>query len=888
MIEDEQKTKVELSEQSNALPSRVSQLGQARDALRESEEKWRFLLKSSPDAILNLERDGTILFVNTVPGHTVEDTVGKTVYDLIPPEEHEKTRKAIEKVFQTGEAVSFETSVIGPDGNLLWYSTRLGPVKERDKVVSVAQISTDITKRKKVEEVLRESENKYRTLLENLPQKIFLKDRNSVYVSCNENYALDLHIKAEEIVGKTDYEFYPEELAEKYRADDKRIMQSGETRDIEERYIKDGQEMVVRTVKTPVKDERGNVIGVLGIFRDITERKKTAKAMQEWELRYHTLFESMPVAIGLTNKEGQILDWNDAVLQMTGYSDAEIRQVNLKDTYKNPEERASLLKQLQTDGLVRDLKVQLTRKDGRSYWASLTIVPFAFDGEDVLLTVAQDINERKTAEEKLRESEVRYRLLFEGTGTDNNVISVDGVYLMLNEKAAEHLGGKPEQFIGKSVYDTFPKDAADEYMKRFRRVAECGQTQTYEDLVELPMGNRWFLTNMWPVKDLDGNVTGIQLISHDITEHKKGEEEVRKLSTAVEQSIDGIAIGDLEPKLIYVNSAFARMHGYTPEDMVGMPITNLHNKEQMDDYKKLLNQLRTQGSGEGEIGHIRKDGTAFPTYASITLLKNSEGEPMGTLAVLRDITGTKLREEEFNIYSEKMARAEELASLGILSATVAHELTQPLTVIRLLIENALTKLEVTSSPETVTRRLKDSLTEVSNITSIVDRFRNYARRSSEKIVKEVELEAVAEKIVKLLNESARRAKIALCLNDMDKLPPVYSNEKDMEQLFFALTDNAIQAADGKKSRELIISGAVKNEHIELWFSDDCGGIAPENINKIFEPFFTTKPKGQGTGLGLCIVQSIVSRASGKIRVESKFGEGSTFFVTLPIKKSTWS
>jgi len=140
----------------------------------------------------------------------------------------------------------------------------------------------------------------------------------------------------------------------------------------------------------------------------------------------------------------------------------------------------------------------------------------------------------------------------------------------------------------------------------------------------------------------------------------------------------------------------------------------------------------------------------------------------------------------------------------------------------------------------------------------------------------------------LLNESARRARIALNLNGMDKLPPVYLNEKDMEQLFFALADNAIQAADGKKSRQLIISGAVKNEHLELCFSDNCDGIAPENINKIFEPFFTTKPKGQGTGLGLCIVQSIVSRAGGKIRVESKFGEGSTFFVTLPIKESTWS
>jgi signal transduction histidine kinase len=119
---------------------------------------------------------------------------------------------------------------------------------------------------------------------------------------------------------------------------------------------------------------------------------------------------------------------------------------------------------------------------------------------------------------------------------------------------------------------------------------------------------------------------------------------------------------------------------------------------------------------------------------------------------------------------------------------------------------------------------------------------------------------------------------------MDKLPPLYSNKEDLEQLFFALIDNAIQAADDKNNHQLIISGAVKEGRIELRFSDNCGGIAKENLEKIFEPFFTTKPAGQGTGLGLCVVQRIVSRIGGKVRVESKAGEGSTFIIILPIKQ----
>ena len=495
----------------------------------------------------------------------------------------------------------------------------------------------------------------------------------------------------------------------------------------------------------------------------------------------------------------------------------------------------------------------------------------------------------RASEQQLKASKQQFRSLVEATSDWVWEVDQNGIYTYSSPKVKELLGYEPEELIGETPFDLMPTDEAERAGTIFRDIVASQKPFERLENVNLHKNGRLIVleTSGVPIFDASGGLVGYRGIDRDISERKKAEEEIKKLTSAVEQSIDGIAIGDLEPKLLYVNDAFARMHGYTPEDMVEMPFAKLHNKEQMDEYKKAVNQLKTQGSWEGEIGHIRKDGTAFPTYASVTLLKNNEGKPTGTLAVARDITGTKLREEELNtyMYSEKMARAEQLASLGTLSATVAHELTQPLTVISLSIENALTKLEATSSPETVTRRLKDSLTEVSNITSIVERFRNYARRSSEEIVREIELGVVGKRIVKLLNESARRARVTLHLNGMDKLPLVYLNEKDMEQLFFALADNAVQAADGKKSRQLIISGALKNEHIELRFSDNCGGIASENIDKIFEPFFTTKPKGQGTGLGLCIVQSIVSRAGGKIRVESKFGEGSTFFVTLPTNKS---
>ena len=119
----------------------------------------------------------------------------------------------------------------------------------------IKQLEKAESDRKQAEKALRKSEEKNRTLLENIPQKIFFKDTDSIYVSCNQHYAKDLKINSEEITGKTDYEFYPKELAEKYREDDKKIIQIGKTVEIEEKYIKNGQNIFVQTVKTPVRDE---------------------------------------------------------------------------------------------------------------------------------------------------------------------------------------------------------------------------------------------------------------------------------------------------------------------------------------------------------------------------------------------------------------------------------------------------------------------------------------------------------------------------------------------------------------------------------------------------------------------------------------------------------
>jgi PAS domain S-box-containing protein len=275
-----------------------------------------------------------------------------------------------------------------------------------DLLRRIAELEKLETEHKLTIEILQASENKYRVLLENLPQKIFHKDINSVYVSCNNNYALDLKIQPYEIIGKTDYDFYNKELAEKYRADDKRIMESGKTEYIEEKYIQNGQEVIVQTAKTPLKDEKGNTIGILGIFWDITEHRQIQEALKESEERYRTIIEHSNDMIWILDTQGRYQFVNKHCEEFSGLKldyflgKSFIPFIDKKDLPKVIDVFHKTL-----NGEPQQYEVSVKKEDGSNFFLLVNTAPI-YSKREVVGTVSfgRDITERKKAEEQIKES----------------------------------------------------------------------------------------------------------------------------------------------------------------------------------------------------------------------------------------------------------------------------------------------------------------------------------------------------------------------------------------------------------------------------------------------------------------------------------------------------
>jgi len=251
--------------------------------------------------------NGTLKWTREVYAiHEVEDGFLPTVEAAInfyAPESRPIIQQAVDLAIQAGEPFDIELELITAKNRRIWVQAIGHAVFVSGKAQTVSGTFQDITEHKRAEKALRESETKFRTLVENIPQKIFVKDRNSRWLAVNENFAHDLGLRSEELVGKVDYDFFPKELADKYRADDERVMRTGQTEELEEKYLREGLETWVHVVKAPVRDEHGEIAGVFGIFWDITERKRAEEEIHKLNSQLERRVYDRTTELAAANKE---------------------------------------------------------------------------------------------------------------------------------------------------------------------------------------------------------------------------------------------------------------------------------------------------------------------------------------------------------------------------------------------------------------------------------------------------------------------------------------------------------------------------------------------------------------------------------------------------------
>ncbi|MDD5084834.1 MAG: PAS domain S-box protein [Candidatus Omnitrophica bacterium] len=518
--------------------------------LKESEERYRRAFETSRDGLLLVHKtEADILNSNEsareLLGYSHEELLKKKLWEIGAVKSNKDFRETVSRLERDGVIHYDETPVKTKKG--LSINTEIILVNK----AKVIQCNIrDITERKRIENELAQArEYQYRTLIENLPQKVFLKDRNSVYISCNENYARDLKIKPEEIVGKTDYDFFPTHLAEKYRADDKKVMESGKTENIEEEYAAIGdylggsKRLFVNTVKVPVLDKTGNVTGLFGLFWDITERKRAEDEVKSLKRQMEFILGSAKTGLDIIDSDFNIVYIDPEWAKVYGdYKGRKCYEYFMDKSEVCP--NCGITKALESKKITVSEET-LVKEGNRPI--QVTTIPFQNEkGEWLVAEVNVDITERKRAEielekyrnhleelvkektEAIRETEARFKTVF--TDTRDGILLADTEtrkFSMCNKMICNMLGYTEEEIKCLSVDSIHPEKDLPLVMDIFSKQVRG----------EIKLGE-----NM-PVKRKDGsvfyadiNTSWIKLSGknylmcsfRDITERKQAEDALRK------------------------------------------------------------------------------------------------------------------------------------------------------------------------------------------------------------------------------------------------------------------------------------------------------------------------------------------------------------------------
>jgi PAS domain S-box-containing protein len=502
-----------------------------------------------------------------------------------------------------------------------------------------------------------------------------------------------------------------------------------------------------------------------------------------------------------------------------------------------------------------------------------------------------------TRTQEIQEKEERYRGLSNllnsvlESATEYSIIATDihGVILEYNSGSANLFGWTKEEVMGKmSMEQTFRPDGGSQgVIEEISRKVEAEGKTEYE-LERIRKDGALFQAHaiVTALKDASGKILGFLEIARDITEKLALEKELREtkdyLENIVQSSVDAIVTTDPKGRITFINRAMEDMVGLSRDKIISLPISQLYING-LAEARKIMSVLREKGSLKNYETSMTRNGQAVPILTSASLLRDETGKTIGTLGVFKDLTEKKKLEEELKKTQAHLVQAGKMRALGELVAGVAHELNNPL-----MASDTFLHVIREHLPDGDENRHRVELIQRCNerIAKIINHLRDFSRQSRFDF-RQIEVNEPIENALLITAQQLLNHNIRIVKNFQPDIPKIWGDANQLEQVFLNLISNAKDAMERvKRKRELTIrTGMIRHngwKDVEISITDTGTGIPEENVEKVFDPFFSTKEVGKGTGLGLSICYGIIEAHGGRIEVESRVNEGTTFRVILPV------
>ncbi len=861
---------------------------QDEEQLLASELSYRRLFEAAKDGILILDIDtGRITDVNPFLVELLNffrsDMIGKTVGELSPFQDIESNKIMLEKLKTHGYVRYEDLPLRTSDGRHIAVEFVCNVYQAGSKKVIQCNVR-DITARNEANQQLV----LLNTCVSNLNDIVLVTEAEPItepgpkIVFVNEAFERITGYTPAEALGKSPRFLQGEKTDRRILAEIHQALATAQPiRRQVVNYKKDGTEYWMDIDIVPVLNTAGKCTHFAAIERDITESRTLKESLK----LFRTLMDQSSDAIEVIDPEtGRFLDFNETAYRRLGYSRDEMLSLSIPDVLDAEDTSFSLqgtMEEMRRAGF-KTIEARQRRKDGSTFPVEIS-VQYIEESRDYLVAVIRDITDRHQMAETLRESEAKFRTLFE-VSNDANFILYNGLFVDCNARATELFGVTREQLIGQPPSRFSPNVQPDgrgsqEKAKAVIQDALAGEPQFFEWLNQRPDGSAIYVDVSLNRFELVGKVY-LQCIVRDIAERKRAEEQITEQATFLDKAQDAIFVRDLKGKLLFWNMGAERMYGWTRHEVVGRTMDGLlytHPKKLEEAYAQTIKE----GEWHGELQHSTKSGGELVIESRWTLIRDNEGLPKSILAINTDITEKKKVEVQF-------LRAQRMESIGTLAGGIAHDLNNILAPIMMSIDI----LKLTATDPQAESILKTIEVSARRGADIVRQVLSFARGlEGERI--EVQPKHLLKDVESIIKDTFPKD-IRLDFSVPDDTWMILGDPTQVHQILLNLCVNARDAMPNGGNLTLSAENCVLDEqyvamnlqakagrYVQISVADSGSGIPPHLLDKIFEPFFTTKDINKGTGLGLSTVMAIVKSHEGIINVYSELGKGTTFKIYLP-------